>query len=135
LGLVYPGKTDPGKTNEAKEAGFSPEVEYDVVWVLENFHPFGGVIGSDDGGICSKTGALHAFVPASDFTLEKGEGEQTDYQFNKKVIHHEFCKTCGIRSFSHGSSPNGEMIGINARCLDNVDPDTLTIQHFDGKNS
>lgn len=85
--------------------------------------------------MCSKTGALHAFVPASDFTLEKGEGEQTDYQFNKKVIHHEFCKTCGIRSFSHGSSPNGEMIGINARCLDNVDPDTLTIQHFDGKNS
>jgi len=34
--------------------------------------------------ICSRTGTLLSFVPASAFTLEKGEGSLTDYQFNKK---------------------------------------------------
>ena len=52
--------------------------------------------------ICSKTGAIYAFVPASEFKLLKGEDAQSDYQFNKKVIHHLFCKTCGIRSFGRG---------------------------------
>jgi len=84
--------------------------------------------------ICARTGSLLAFVPASSFTLEKGEQNLTDYQFNKQVIHHLFCKTCGIRSFARGTSPNGPMVAINTRCLDNVDAATLNIQHVDGKS-
>jgi hypothetical protein len=84
--------------------------------------------------ICARTGTLLAFVPESGFTLEKGEQNLTDYQFNKQVIHHLFCKTCGVRSFARGSGPNGPMVAVNTRCLDDVDVTTLNIQHFDGKN-
>ena len=57
--------------------------------------------------ICSRTGTLLSFVPASAFTLEKGEDSLTDYQFKKKNIHHLFCKVCGVRSFARGQGPNG----------------------------
>ncbi len=84
---------------------------------------------------CGKAGTLLAFAPIEAFTLQSGEAQLTDYQFNKKIIHHFFCNTCGIRSFGRGKGPAGETVAINVRCLDNVDPDTLTITKFDGKNA
>ena len=84
--------------------------------------------------ICSRTGTLLTFVPEGSFKLEKGEQNLTDYQFNKQVIHHLFCKTCGVRSFGRGAGPQGPMVAINTRCLDDVDANTLKIQHFDGKS-
>jgi len=82
---------------------------------------------------CRKRGALLAFVPADKFRLESGGDGLMDYQFNKKVIHHLFCTTCGVGSFARGSGPNGvEMVALNVRCLDGVDPDTLNIKPFDG---
>lgn len=85
--------------------------------------------------ICSKTGTMLGFVPASTFTLEAGEGELTDYQFNKKVIHHLFCKTCGVRSFARGTAPDGtEMAAINVRCLDDIDLEALQTHPYDGRN-
>jgi hypothetical protein len=85
--------------------------------------------------ICSKTGAILTFVPVGQFTLLQGEGELTDYQFNKHVVHHLFCKTCGIRSFAHGKGPDGqEMRAINVRCLEGVDIDALTPMKYDGKS-
>jgi hypothetical protein len=84
--------------------------------------------------ICARTGTLLSFLPASAFTLEKGEESLTDYQFNKKVIHHLFCRVCGVRSFARGQGPKGPTVAINARCLEDVDPTTLSVQHFDGKS-
>ncbi len=85
--------------------------------------------------ICQKAGWMLAFVPASEFTLLSGEDALTDYQFNKKAIHHVFCKTCGIHSFSRGSAPDGrEMVAVNVRCLDGVDPQTLKPNHFDSRS-
>lgn len=84
--------------------------------------------------MCSRTGTLLSFVPAGAFTLEKGEDNLTDYQFNKKVIHHLFCKTCGVRSFARGMGPDGPTVAVNARCLDDVDATTLNIRHFDGRS-
>ena len=85
--------------------------------------------------ICSKTGGLLAFVPASQFNLLSGEDATTDYQFAKKHIHHTFCATCGIRCFAHGAAPDGSsMYAINARCLDGVDYDALPVTHYDGKS-
>lgn len=85
--------------------------------------------------ICGKKGALLSFVPATSFSLKSGEDNLTDYQFNKNVIHHVFCKTCGVASFAHGVGPDGtEMRAINTRCLDDVDLDALTIQKIDGKS-
>ena len=85
--------------------------------------------------ICSRKGHVLTFVPASQFTLLSGENAVTDYQFNKHVIHHTFCSTCGISSFASGKRPDGtEMRAINVRCLDGVDLTKLDIKHVDGKS-
>ena len=84
--------------------------------------------------ICGRTGTLLSFVPNGSFTLEKGEESLTDYQFGKKNIHHLFCKVCGVRSFARGQGPNGPMVAINTRCLDDVEPEQLQIRRFDGKS-
>ena len=84
--------------------------------------------------ICGKSGSILSFVPADQFTLLQGEESLTDYQFNKKMIHHVFCKVCGIRSFARGTGSGGApMVAINARCLDGVDVNTLTPYAYDGK--
>lgn len=85
--------------------------------------------------ICSKKASLLTFVGTDQFKLLSGEGEVGDYQFNKKNIHHLFCKTCGIHSFARGVDPKGnEMRAVNVRCLDDVDPATLNRRPFDGKH-
>ena len=85
--------------------------------------------------MCSKTGTWLCFTPADQFTLKSGEDNLADYQFNKKNIHHLFCKTCGIRSFGRGTSPNGqETVAINVRCLDNIDLDSIQPKPFNGKD-
>jgi hypothetical protein len=85
--------------------------------------------------ICTKRGLLLTFTPASQFTLLSGQDGLTDYLFNKKVIHHLFCATCGVESFARGIGPDGsEMIAVNVRCLDGVDVSSLKPKPFDGKN-
>lgn len=86
--------------------------------------------------ICQKTGSWLTFAPAADFTLVSGEDALSDYQFNKKIIHHLFCKTCGIRSFARGKGPGGQdMVAINVKCLDDVDLSKITPMPYDGKNA
>jgi hypothetical protein len=85
--------------------------------------------------ICTKRGSLLAFTPATSFKLLSGENELTDYLFNKHVIHHLFCKTCGILSFAKAVGPNGvDTRAINVRCLDNVDVEKLDVMNYDGRS-
>lgn len=85
--------------------------------------------------ICSKKGYLLTFVPESAFKLLKGGDQVTDYQFNKKHIHHLFCRTCGIQSYGNGKGKDGAtMVAVNVRCLDDLDVNGLKIQNFDGKS-
>jgi hypothetical protein len=86
--------------------------------------------------ICSRTGAVMAFVPKAAFELKSGAGAQSDYQFNTKNIHHLFCSTCGVRSFARGTDRKGrEMVMINVRCLEGVDLKSLTIPEHDGRSA
>ncbi len=83
--------------------------------------------------MCRRAGTLLAFVPESAFELKQGDAALTTYKFNKHVIDHAFCKTCGIKAFVRGKKPDGSpMIAINVRCLDGVDVDKLDVKHFDG---
>ena len=85
--------------------------------------------------ICSKSGYWLTFVPEGDFKLLSGADNLTDYQFAKKHIHHVFCKTCGVRSFAKGATPDGgTMYAVNVRCLDGVDLAAITPRPFDGKS-
>jgi hypothetical protein len=85
---------------------------------------------------CGRLGTVMAFTTKDKFRLLSGEGAMTEYMFNHHVIHHLFCTTCGIQSYSHGLRPDGvEMVAINCRCLDDVDVDTLPpSQKYDGKS-
>jgi hypothetical protein len=85
--------------------------------------------------ICSRLGALFAFVGEHQFKLLCGETAMTDYQFNRKSIHHLFCSTCGVESFARGTAPDGKaMVAVNVRCLDGIDVDALDLTPFDGKS-
>ena len=85
--------------------------------------------------ICSKTGTLLAFLPATAFDLVSGADALADYQFGKKRLHHLFCRHCGIRSFGRGATPDGTaMVAVNVRCLDGVDVDAVQVQRFDGRS-
>jgi hypothetical protein len=84
---------------------------------------------------CGRLGSILTFVPEADFTLKSGGDSLTEYLFNKHAIHHQFCKVCGVQSFSRGTRPDGAaMVALNARCLDGVDPDSLTPHKVDGKS-
>src|SRR5256885_231583 len=67
---------------------------------------------------CSRKGVVLTFVPAPQFKLLSGEGDLTEYQFNKHVIRHLFCKHCGVQSFARGKMPDGTpTVAINLRCV------------------
>jgi hypothetical protein len=84
---------------------------------------------------CGRLGSLLAFAPVADFKLLSGANALTDYRFNKHAIHHLFCATCGIQSFARGTAPSGaEMVAINVRCLDGVDPDSFPVKKVDGRS-
>ena len=82
---------------------------------------------------CGRLGSLLAFAPAENFKLLSGEGAMTEYQFNKHVIHHLFCSSCGIQSFARGTQKGVEVVAINARCLDGVEPEKLKVKHVNGR--
>ena len=87
--------------------------------------------------ICSMMGWRLVFVPESSFELLSGRDSLSDYQFNKRHVHHLFCRHCGVRSFGHGADAAGnEAYSINVRCLDEVGltADALPTEHFDGRS-
>src|SRR5581483_10023204 len=83
--------------------------------------------------MCGRAGTLLSFVPATQFKLLSGEDVLTDYQFNHHVIHHLFCRVCGIKSFARGAGKDGPTVAINTRCLDDVDVGALNVRAYEGK--
>ncbi|MGI8525870.1 MAG: GFA family protein [Pseudolabrys sp.] len=82
---------------------------------------------------CAKVGSLLSGTSKDKFKLGSGDGAMTVYKFNKHVIDHLFCATCGIQPFARGTGPGGaEMVMVNIRCLDGVDPDQFKVKKFDG---
>ena len=83
--------------------------------------------------ICSKKGFLHLIVPREQFELLSGKDDLVTYEFNTGVAKHMFCKTCGIHPFYVPRS-DPDKIDVNARCIDDIDLDGLSVNFFDGKN-
>lgn len=83
---------------------------------------------------CRRVGSLLAFADKDKFELKSGRDALTEFQFNKNIIHHYFCKTCGIQSFSEAVNPKtgAPTVAVNVRCLDGVDPDSFEVMKFDG---
>jgi hypothetical protein len=80
-----------------------------------------------------RLGSVLAFAPRDAFTVVRGEDALTEYTFNRGVIRHLFCRTCGIEGFAYGRMPDGTpMVAININCLDGVDAHALPARHHDG---
>ena len=85
--------------------------------------------------MCQRKGSLMWFVPRAHLQMLRGDRALSSYTFNKHVIQHKFCPTCGIHPFGEGVDASGNaMAAINARCLDDVDLAALSVNHFDGRS-
>lgn len=85
---------------------------------------------------CRRLGSVLASAPPEAFILKSGEDDLSEYLFNSGKIHHLFCKTCGIQSFSCGEKPDGSsMVAINVNCLDGVNPRELSPHFHDGASA
>ena len=85
--------------------------------------------------MCRRRGGLLAFFPRSAMTLSTPERDIATYTFNKHVIHHQFCPTCGCAPFGFGQGPGGqEMAAINLRCLEDVDLGAIKRKPVDGRS-
>jgi hypothetical protein len=85
--------------------------------------------------ICSRKGSLLWFVPRDKLKLLSAEADIATYTFNKHVIKHRFCQTCGIHPYGEGVDPQGKQTAaINIRCLENIDLDKVPVQRFDGRS-
>ncbi len=93
-----------------------------------------GAVMACNCSICQRKGMLMWFVPRASLTLKNPDANISTYTFNKHVIKHRFCPTCGIHPFGEGVDPKGNaMAAINVRCLEGVDLDALQINHFNGR--
>ena len=100
------------------------EVEGDIQQVIEC-----------NCSICSKRGYLLWFVPRQQLRLSTPATDMATYTFNRHVIQHRFCPTCGCAPFGEGADPSGAArAAVNLRCLEGVDPSTLEIRQFDGRS-
>ena len=69
--------------------------------------------------MCEKFAYLHIIVPKQNLEIESCADSLSNYQFNKKIAKHYFCKICGVKSFYvPRSNPNG--VSMNANCIDDL---------------
>ena len=86
--------------------------------------------------ICQRKGSLMWFVPRDSLKLLTPAGNMATYTFNKHVIEHHFCPTCGIHPFGEGTDPKGnKMAAVNINCLEDFDIGSVKVQHYDGRKA
>ena len=83
--------------------------------------------------ICTKKAYLHWIIETNRFRLLRGAEKLSVYSFNTGVAQHYFCPTCGVASFYIPRS-EPDKIDVNARCLEEIDPEGLPVVEFDGRN-
>jgi hypothetical protein len=85
--------------------------------------------------MCHRKGAPLWFVPRASLRFTQGADALKDYLFNKHVIKHRFCPTCGIHTHGEGKDPGGNpMAAINLRVLEGVHLDQVKITPYDGRS-
>jgi hypothetical protein len=115
--MVYRGSCHCGKIAYEVEGEIGPVIECNC-------------------SICSRKGSLLWFVPRASLRLLTPEADASEYLFNKHLIHHRFCPTCGIHPYAVGKEPKEgrEMAAINVRCLEGLDLTKLQVKSFDGRS-
>ena len=81
--------------------------------------------------ICAKTAYIHWYLPPERFRLLTPRDAIATYQFGTRTSENHFCHTCGISPFRRPRS-DPDKVDVNARCLDDVDAESLAVKPFDG---
>jgi hypothetical protein len=85
---------------------------------------------------CQRKGYLLWFVPKDKLTLTTPPSAMGTYKFNKHVLDHHFCPTCGCAPFSFGTAPDGTATAaINVRCLEGIDLTQVKRIPYDGRSA
>ncbi len=86
--------------------------------------------------ICSRRGYLLWFVSTDQMNLKTPASAMSTYTFNKHLIKHHFCPTCGCAPIGFGADGEGnEMAAINARCVADIDLGAYSVHHYDGRST
>jgi hypothetical protein len=84
--------------------------------------------------LCQRKGSLMWFVPLERLNLLTPDDNASTYTFNKHVIRHRFCATCGVHPYGEAPDPKGNaMAAINIRCLEGVELEKIPVTHHDGR--
>ena len=83
---------------------------------------------------CSRKGYLLAFFPRDTLTLTTPRENLATYTFNRHVLQHHFCPTCGCAPFAEGQGPKGPTVAVNLRCVQGIDRGALIVKQVDGKS-
>jgi len=85
--------------------------------------------------ICSRKGALLWAVPRDSLRLHAPADALGTYSFNKHVIDHRFCRTCGMHPYPEGKAGAVDRsVYINIRCLEGLNLASVPVQEFDGRS-
>ncbi|HEX6636358.1 MAG TPA: GFA family protein [Steroidobacteraceae bacterium] len=88
--------------------------------------------------ICARNRFWAAVVKPEAVRVLQGRGELVQYLFNSMQNEHRFCRTCGVRPYGIGRTPDDmEVYGVNIGCLDDATPEELAaapVRYVDGKN-
>ena len=84
--------------------------------------------------ICARRASLLWFVPRASVRFRTPETAAGTYVFNKHVIRHRFCPTCGIHVLGEGTDPKGQaMAAVNLRCIVGLDLSGIPVHAYDGR--
>ncbi len=73
-------------------------------------------------------------MPRDRLRLTTGEADLATYTFNRHVIRHRSCPTCGLHLFGEGVDPRGKLIAaLILRCLEDFNLASVTVTEFDGR--
>jgi hypothetical protein len=87
--------------------------------------------------ICVKLSSITGITKPDAFKLLAGEGSLSEYAWGNKTATRYFCKNCGVHCFARGYLDvlGGDYVALNVTTLDDVDPNTLAVVHFDGRHN
>ena len=86
--------------------------------------------------ICLRKGNTMSveYYPSDRFELVQGKDALSTYMFGDMMVHHYFCKTCGVYPFHDGIDEYAGKYRVNLGCVDGIDILALTIERVDGRS-
>ena len=86
--------------------------------------------------VCQKLGLVGKHCKPDQLRVLAGEASLGVYEWGARIGKRYFCTTCGAHPFMRGhlAQLGGDFAAVNVNCLDDVDPSTLALGHWDGRH-